>query len=48
MIPLEKVEKSYPLEGDRSLLLRNVDLDLADSEFIRVIGPADSGKESGQ
>jgi putative ABC transport system ATP-binding protein len=46
MIHLEKVEKSYPLEGGRSWVLRNVDLDIADGEFVSVMGPSGAGKSS--
>ena len=46
MIHLEKIEKSYPLEGGRSWVLRNVDLDIADGEFVSVMGPSGAGKSS--
>ncbi len=46
MIHLEKVEKSYPLEGGQSWVLRNVDLDIADGEFVSVMGPSGAGKSS--
>ncbi len=46
MIHLEKVEKSYPLEGGRSWVLRNVDLAIADGEFVSVMGPSGAGKSS--
>ncbi|MBL0165166.1 MAG: ABC transporter ATP-binding protein [Xanthomonadales bacterium] len=46
MIHLGKIEKSYPLEGGRSWVLRNVDLDIADGEFVSVMGPSGAGKSS--
>jgi putative ABC transport system ATP-binding protein len=46
MIHLEKVEKSYPLEGGRSWVLRNVDLDITEGEFVSVMGPSGAGKSS--
>lgn len=46
MIHLEKVEKSYPLEGGQSWVLRNVDLDIAEGEFVSVMGPSGAGKSS--
>ncbi len=46
MIHLEKVEKSWPLEGGLSWVLRNVDLDIADGEFVSVMGPSGAGKSS--
>ena len=46
MIHLEKIEKSYPLEGGRSWVLRNVDLDIAAGEFVSVMGPSGAGKSS--
>ena len=46
MIHLAKVEKSFPLTGGRSWVLRNVDLDIADGEFVSVMGPSGAGKSS--
>ena len=46
MIHLEKVEKSYPLEGGQTWVLRNIDLDIADGEFVSVMGPSGAGKSS--
>ncbi|SFN51841.1 ABC transporter ATP-binding protein [Dokdonella immobilis] len=46
MIHLEKVEKSYPLEGGRTWVLRNVDLDIGEGEFVSVMGPSGAGKSS--
>ena len=46
MIHLEKVEKSYPLEGGRSWVLRNIDLHIGEGEFVSVMGPSGAGKSS--
>ncbi len=46
MIRLEKIEKSYALAGGRSWVLRNIDLDIADGEFVSVTGPSGAGKSS--
>ena len=46
MIHIENVEKSYPLAGGRSWVLRNVNLDIADGEFVSVMGPSGAGKSS--
>lgn len=46
MIKLEKIEKSYPLEGGRSWVLRNVDLKIDEGEFVSVMGPSGAGKSS--
>jgi ABC-type lipoprotein export system ATPase subunit len=46
MIRLENVEKSFPLPGGRSWVLRNVNLDIGEGEFVSVMGPSGAGKSS--
>ncbi|WP_440221951.1 ABC transporter ATP-binding protein [Dokdonella sp. MW10] len=46
MITLENVEKSFPLAGGRSWVLRNVNLAIADGEFVSIMGPSGAGKSS--
>jgi len=46
MIHLEKVEKSFPLAGGRTWVLRNIDLDIGAGEFVSVMGPSGAGKSS--
>lgn len=46
MVHLENVEKSWPLEHGRTWVLRNVNLDIADGEFVSVMGPSGAGKSS--
>ncbi|NCT66409.1 MAG: ABC transporter ATP-binding protein [Rhodanobacteraceae bacterium] len=46
MIRLENVEKSFPLAGGRSWVLRNVNLDIGEGEFVSVMGPSGAGKSS--
>ncbi len=46
MIELAKVEKSYPLASGRQWVLRNVALEIAEGDFISIMGPSGSGKSS--
>jgi putative ABC transport system ATP-binding protein len=46
MIRLSNVEKSYPLQGGRVWILRNIALDIAAGEFLSIMGPSGSGKTS--
>ena len=46
MIHLQNIEKSFPLAGGRSWVLRNINLDIVDGEFVSVMGPSGAGKSS--
>ncbi|MEO5559075.1 MAG: ABC transporter ATP-binding protein, partial [Dokdonella sp.] len=46
MIHLDNLEKSFPLAGGRSWVLRNIKLDIAAGEFVTVMGPSGAGKSS--
>jgi len=46
VIKLNNVEKSYPLQGGRSWVLRNINLEIGAGEFVSVMGPSGSGKTS--
>jgi ABC-type lipoprotein export system ATPase subunit len=46
MIRLNNVEKSVPLQGGRTWILRNITLDVRPGEFVSVMGPSGSGKTS--
>ncbi|MGA8277686.1 MAG: ABC transporter ATP-binding protein [Rhodanobacteraceae bacterium] len=46
MIHLENIEKSFPLAGGRTWVLRNINLDIADGEFVSIMGPSGAGKSS--
>ena len=44
MIHLRKVEKSYPQGNGRVWVLRQIDLDVRDGEFLTIMGPSGAGK----
>jgi ABC-type lipoprotein export system ATPase subunit len=46
MTHIENVERSYPLAGGRSWVLRNITLAIAEGEFVSVTGPSGAGKSS--
>lgn len=46
LIELKNVERSYPLAGGRTWVLRNINLDIGGGEFISIMGPSGSGKTS--
>jgi ABC-type lipoprotein export system ATPase subunit len=46
VIKLHNVEKSYPLQGGRSWVLRNINLEIGAGEFVSIMGPSGSGKTS--
>ncbi|MCU0756003.1 MAG: ABC transporter ATP-binding protein [Xanthomonadales bacterium] len=46
MIELDRIEKSYPLGGQRHYVLRQVRLNIAEGDFLSIMGPSGSGKTS--
>src|SRR5207237_323138 len=47
MIHLQNLERSYPLaHGKFYYVLRNIDIDVAEGEFVSVMGPSGAGKST--
>lgn len=46
MIRLNNVEKSYPYKGGQAFVLRQIDLEIREGEFVTIMGPSGSGKSS--
>jgi len=46
VIRLRQVEKSYPQGSGRVWVLRQIDLDVRDGEFLTVMGPSGAGKST--
>ena len=46
MIELRNIEKSYPVGAGRYWVLRRIDLDLKEGEFVTVMGPSGAGKST--
>lgn len=46
MIQLRTVSKHYPAGFGRVYVLRNIDLDIAQGEFVSIMGPSGSGKST--
>jgi ABC-type lipoprotein export system ATPase subunit len=44
LLSLRNVEKSVPQGGGRTWLLRRIDLDVAEGDFVSVMGPSGAGK----
>ncbi len=46
LIRTENVEKSYPYRGGHTWVLRRIDLEVREGEFVTVMGPSGSGKST--
>jgi putative ABC transport system ATP-binding protein len=46
MINVKNLEKSYPLAGGRYYVLRRINLDIKDGEFVTIMGPSGAGKST--
>ena len=46
MIELRGVERSYPAGNSRVWVLRQIDLDVAEGEFLTIMGPSGAGKST--
>lgn len=46
MIKLRNIEKAYDAGGGKTYVLRRIDLDVQDGEFVSIMGPSGSGKST--
>ena len=46
MISLKNIEKSYPIAGGRSYVLRQITVNIASGEFVTIMGPSGAGKST--
>lgn len=46
MIRLKNVEKSYPFKGGRTWVLRRIDAEIREGEFVSIMGPSGAGKST--
>lgn len=46
MIQLRSIEKSYPTRPSPTYVLRQIDLDIAEGEFVTIMGPSGAGKST--
>jgi putative ABC transport system ATP-binding protein len=46
MISLRNIEKSYPIAGGQSFVLRQITADVAAGEFVTIMGPSGAGKST--
>ena len=44
MITLRNIEKSYPVGPGRYYVLRRITTDIAEGEFVTIMGPSGAGK----
>jgi len=44
LISLRNVEKSYEIKAGRTYVLRRIDLDIREGEFVTIMGPSGAGK----
>jgi len=46
MISLKRISKWFTAGGNKTMVLRSIDLDVAEGEFISIMGPSGSGKST--
>ena len=46
MISLRKLERSYPVGNGQLFVLRNINLDIKQGEFVTIMGPSGAGKST--
>jgi ABC-type lipoprotein export system ATPase subunit len=46
MIRLQNVEKSYPYKGGQTWVLRQINVEIREGEFLTIMGPSGSGKST--
>jgi ABC-type lipoprotein export system ATPase subunit len=46
MIRLKSVEKSYPYKGGRTWVLRRINAEIREGEFVTIMGPSGAGKST--
>jgi ABC-type lipoprotein export system ATPase subunit len=46
VISLHNIEKSYPFKGGRTFVLRQIDLEIEEGDFVTIMGPSGSGKST--
>jgi ABC-type lipoprotein export system ATPase subunit len=46
MIRTKGIEKSYPYKGGRTFVLRQIALEVAEGDFVTIMGPSGSGKST--
>src|SRR5260370_21309058 len=46
MIKLRNIEKSYPTGATKTFILRRIDIDIKEGEFVAIMGPSGAGKST--